>query len=235
LNEAAERVAKAATEVGQEVLRWTDGDPVPAPADPCVFLGSLNACAFMPGVLGDPDRLRVSHWLPRVRDIALNATIVPTTVGQLAPLELPWERVFARPDSAMKPFSGRVLETSKLSPAALDHGFYFDDLNLPVVLAEAVEVLEEWRFVAVERQLISHSGYRADGRRAVETEPAEGALNLARDAAQRAPEPTVVIDICRISDADRPFRLVEYNLFSGSDLYACDAEAVVGSIAAAHR
>jgi len=45
----------------------------------------------------------------------------------------------------------------------------------------------------------------------------------------------VVIDICRISDADRPFRLVEYNLFSGSDLYACDAEAVVGSIAAAHR
>ena len=36
-------------------------------------------------------------------------------------------RIFVRPDSPLKPFSGRVLDRDSISLAALDHGFYFDD------------------------------------------------------------------------------------------------------------
>jgi hypothetical protein len=33
------------------------------------------------------------------------------------------ERLFVRPDSPLKPFSGRVVERTRLSPESLDHGY----------------------------------------------------------------------------------------------------------------
>lgn len=222
LNDACERVADAARKAGRPVLRWTDGDRL-RHAENAIFLGSLGACASMPGVVGDPESLLVSAWLPTVRDIALNASPVFSTVRQVAVLDLPWPRVFARPDSCMKPFAGRVVD--KLSAESLDHGFYYEDLDLPVVLAEAVDIVAEWRFVAVDRQLVAHSGYEADGRASRDIAVPDAAWSLAQVAANRSPEPTVVIDICQ--RADGGIRLVEYNLFSGADLYACDADAIV--------
>ena len=41
--------------------------------------------------------------------------------------------MFVRPDSPLEPFAGRVLARDKISLAALDHGFYYDDAYLPVV------------------------------------------------------------------------------------------------------
>jgi len=40
------------------------------------------------------------------------------------------DKVFIRPSSCLKPFSGRVLEVEKISLEALDHGFYYDDPNI---------------------------------------------------------------------------------------------------------
>lgn len=232
VNPAAERCAAAAHAAGLRVVRWSPGDAIPRVCDP-IFLGSLTACGAMPGVVGDPAHLRVSHWLPAVRDIALNADVMHSTVGAVAEIELPWPRVFVRPDSAMKPFSGRVLDRGNLSPAALDHGFYYDDLDLPVVLAEARAVAHEWRFVAVDRRIVAYGGYIADGRAAADRALPDAALRLAEDAARRAPEPSIVIDICALTDGG--LRLVEFNLLSGSDLYDCDAAAVVTALAAARR
>ncbi len=228
VNAAAERCADAARAAGHRVVRWTPGEPPPAAPDP-IFLGSLTGCRDMPGVVGAPDRLRMSHWLPAVADIALNRDVVWSTVAAVAALDLPWPRAFVRPDSAMKPFAGRVLDRDALSPAALDHGFYFDDLDLPIALAEARPVVQEWRFVAVDRRLVARSGYAADGRQAEARTPPPAAVALAEDAARRAPEPSVVLDVC--ATADGGCHLVEYNLLSGSDLYGCDAAAVIAALA----
>ncbi len=229
LNQAAERVAVAARDAGHRLLRWSPGEPIVcAEGESCIFLGSLTACPSVPGVIGDPERLRVSAWLPRVEALVLNREVLHTTVGDVASLELPWSRVFVRPDSAMKPFAGRVLEREQIDPGALDHGFYYENLDLPIVLSPAQEVVEEWRFVAVERQLVAESGYQADGRTGEVRAVPEGARAVAVAAAARSPEPSVVIDVCRTDGGD--FSLVEYNLLSGSDLYACDATAIVAAL-----
>lgn len=238
LNEAADRLATAASNAGYRVIHWTDGHRVPVldSDERAVFLGSLNACEVMPGVIGAADALAASVWQPLLGDLGLNppSTSLYTTVGEVQHLDMPWagERVFVRPVSAMKPFSGRVLDSDSLSPAALDHGFYYDDVDVPILVAQAQQVVEEWRFVAVNRQLVASSGYAADGRTGRVVDVPEGATALARVAATRAPCATVVIDVCRlkgVSEGASPFRVVEYNLFSGSDLYCCDVEAVVSA------
>ncbi len=232
LNAAAERVAEAARVHGCRVLRWSTGEARPTPpSGPCVFLGSLTACAGMPGVIGDPERLRVRHWLPLVGALALNRESVFSTVGEVARLELPWARVFVRPDSAMKPFAGRVMARGQLGPAALDHGFYYDDLELPVVIAPARPVAAEWRFVIVGRRVVTACGYAADGRAGRAVTPPADAYALAERAAAVSPEESVVADVCRLEDG-RLF-LVEFNLLSGADLYECDADAVVSALSRA--
>jgi hypothetical protein len=44
------------------------------------------------------------------------------------------DKFFVRPNSPLKPFSGRVAEPRSLTLAKLDHGFYCDDETLPVVV-----------------------------------------------------------------------------------------------------
>ncbi len=228
LNAACEAVAMAAEQAGQQVLRWSTGDPIPVVAD-SIFLGSLTVCPQMPGTIGDPVNLQVSHWLELVGELALNQVITTTAAGSLSPATVPWSRVFVRPDSAMKPFSGRVLDRAQLSPAAIDLGFYFEDPDLPIVLAEAIAITNEWRFVAVAGKLVATSGYVADGRETKDSTPPPGAVAVAQQALDLSPEPTVVIDICQtVSDT---FKLVEYNLFSGADLYGCDPAAIVAAFA----
>lgn len=71
----------------------------------------------------------------------------------------------------LKPFSGRVIERDRLSLAALDFGFYFDDPSLPVVVAPVRRVHREWRYVVADGRIVAGSAYAADGRRALPDEP----------------------------------------------------------------
>ena len=74
------------------------------------------------------------------------------------------DAVFVRPDSPLKPFAGRVVTLAGLSAADLDHGFYYDDLELPIVITPLRRVVAEWRFVIAAQTIVAASGY--DPRRA---------------------------------------------------------------------
>ena len=50
------------------------------------------------------------------------------------------DRIFVRPDNPLKPFSGRVLDVDWGSRKSLDHGFYYEDETLPVIVAPIVDV-----------------------------------------------------------------------------------------------
>ncbi len=141
------------------------------------------------------------------------------------------DEVFVRPDSPLKPFSGRVLRCDQISLAALDHGFYYDDPEIEVVVAPVRRIDREWRFVIVGRDVVAGSGYIADGRLATE-EDAEGrSWRFAAEIAAQlpSPDPAYVIDVC---DCDGGLRLLELNPFSGADLYACDGTEIVRRVAA---
>jgi hypothetical protein len=126
-----------------------------------------------------------------------------------------------RPDSPLKPFSGRVLPSTGISLKALDHGFYFDDPRIPVVVAPVRQVEAEWRYVVVAGKVVAGSGCSRD-RKAMQpevdgTEHWRFAAEVAGSLA--APEDVYVMDVCR---ADGRLWLLELNPFSGADLYGSD-------------
>lgn len=140
--------------------------------------------------------------------------------------------MFVRPDSPLKPFSGRVLSAEAVSLPALDHGFYFDDPTLPVIVAPVQAVGREWRYVVVNRQIVAGSAYEADGRLALPDEPGGEPWMFASQIAAELPPPEAVyvLDLCEV---DGHLRLLELNPFSGADLYACQAENVVRAVSEA--
>ena len=113
--------------------------------------------------------------------------------------------------------------------AALDHGFYFDDPALPVVVAPVRAVGREWRYVVVDRRIVAGSAYASDGRSALPDDPRGSPWAFASDVAQQIdpPEDVYVMDVC---EADGRLWLLELNPFSGADLYACDCHDVVSAV-----
>lgn len=226
---------------GERRVRYSDevpDDRLPPPGAAALFYGSLNAAeervrgfGWRPGVIGTMANLECSTYYPHLASLLLNHRYVLTTVEALvarprevlAPLGAP-ERVFVRPDSPEKPFSGRVVEVAALSLRALDHGFYYDDASLPVIASPARPVEREWRLVVAGGRVVAGCEYR-DREGATPGAPDE-VYALARRVAGLPwqPDPIYVLDIC---SAEGALHVLELNSFSCSDLYACDADAVV--------
>lgn len=240
----------AARRAGHAVTSWRDdwwsSGRLPVFDDEqVVFHGSLGNAAriaalgrWSPGAFCDVERLRCSAWSTAAERWRLNERYVATTVRELC--ERPKDvvgmlgedvrEVFVRPDSPLKPFSGRVVAIEGLTPAQLDYGFYYEEIELPIVVSPVTAVHEEWRFVVVRGVVVASSGYVAAGRRATAAKVPAEALALAREVARAlpAPEPVYVLDLGR---TDAGLRLVELNPFSGSDLYGCDGDAIVAAVA----
>ena len=146
--------------------------------------------------------------------------------------ELKTEKVFARPESPLKEFSGRILPTENLTPAHFDYGFYHEDINLPIILAPVKSIEKEYRFICVDRKVVTGCEYIADGRkggRTISPEDKEPSWDFAQQIAdeEKIRETAYIIDVC-LSNGN--LYLVEINPFSGADLYNCDAKIIIESI-----
>ncbi|WP_428307066.1 ATP-grasp domain-containing protein [Lacipirellula sp.] len=222
---------------------WSNGVPAAIRSAPVVFHGSLgNAAriaeelAWSPGSLCPVERFRCSAWYESARPWLVHERWRFTTALELAAHASSisqdlhsTERLFIRPDSPLKPFSGRVLNVDQISLAKLDHGFYYDDESLPVVAAPVRTIGSEWRFVVVDRKVVAGSAYDAATRKPIEASLSSAAGELAAEIAQTLPPPATayIIDVC---ECDGAFRLLELNPFGGADLYACNAEAIVRAV-----
>ncbi len=240
-----QRLPQAALSFAHRVTRWDDhawetGRLVAHPGEVVLFHGSLANAARLatdprvsPGAFCNTDALAYSAWAPLLEDLLVTPLWTRTTVAQAVASSkrtLAGQHWFIRPDSPLKPFSGRVCDGSTLSLASLDFGFYFDDPNLPIVVAPAVSIGAEWRAVVVSGEVIAGSGYVADGRRSTGggLPPEVRVVVEAVVARVPMPDPAVVIDIAETNDG---LRVVELNPFSGADLYDCDRRAIVAAIA----
>ncbi|WP_391556895.1 ATP-grasp domain-containing protein [Rosistilla carotiformis] len=141
------------------------------------------------------------------------------------------DRLFVRPDSPLKPFSGRVVDIATLTLAKLDHGFYYEDDSIPVVAAPIQQIGHEWRFLVVNRAVITGSAYDPHTRKPVIVPLDSTAAAFASTVASALPQPDIVyvLDIC---ESNGQLRLLELNPFGGADLYACDADAIINSVSA---
>lgn len=245
-------LATGARDAGHGVLSWEDEwwthGNWPRITGPAVFHGSLGNAdriarelTWRPGAFCNTAAFHCSAWYEGARSFLLNDRWETMSVQALVDgADDVFSRIgdgrtlFVRPDSPLKPFSGRVVARGRLDLAALDHGFYFDDTQLPVLVAPAQRVEQEWRFVVVLGEVIAGSGYLADGRTPLAESPQGDAWAFAAQVARTIPSPdkVYVMDVCA---APSGLRLLELNPFAGADLYACDARAVVDAIAAGLR
>jgi len=238
---SADRIIGALERCG---IRWTEyRDEDAAARGPCdgraLFWGSLGAAyeqrvaaAFRPGAIGDPDEFLFSRVHRQLGSLLANRDLVFTSASrlvadpgrELAALGSP-PRVFVRPDSALKPFSGRVVDLDQLDLAALDHGTYHDDAELAVVVSSAKPIGREWRFVIAGGEVVAGCEYEAS-RRGLPGAVPEPPRALAREVAscRWQPAPLYVADVAEVAGA---LALVELNPFSGADLYDCEPDAVV--------
>ena len=217
---------------------WFDGAWPESRGQPVLFHGSLGNAdrirrelPWSPGAFCDTAAFACSAWYPRARRWLLHSEWIFSTVERLLAAPPEMASYFVRPDSPLKPFSGRVLRRDQLSPAALDLGFYYDDPALPVVIAPVVPVSAEWRYVIVGGRVVAGSAYAAHGREALPDDPGGEPWRFAAALAAELdpPEAVYVADVCRSGGV---LKLVELNPFSGADLYGCDPGAVVAAVAA---
>jgi ATP-grasp domain-containing protein len=243
------RLADAARSAGHTVVVWNDdwwltsGWP-DLSSGPAVFHGSLENAAriarelsWKPGAYCDVDAFECTSWYQAASQWLINDKWIAVEAQRF--VEHPTEILnkiegegdfFVRPNSPLKPFSGRVLNVSSLSMKALDYGFYFDDPNTLVIVSPVRVIGSEWRFVVVKDKVVAGSSYEAETRSEVPVEPSDSVWEYARGVAHglRAPEDVWVMDVCATEEG---FRLVELNPFSGADLYGCDRNAIVSGIA----
>ncbi|MDJ0946311.1 MAG: ATP-grasp domain-containing protein [Kiloniellales bacterium] len=243
-----EGLQAAARAAGQDVLAWDDiwwsNGAWPRLFDQSVvFHGSLGnadrvrrSLPWRPGAFCNTEAFRCSSWYRQLPDGLLNRRHAFTTVRQFCDdPESHFEAlacadaVFVRPDSALKPFSGRLLTRGEVSPKALDHGFYYDELDLPIVLAPPRTVEQEWRLVVVDGVPVAGSAYDAEGRCGRSTGVPSEVFLFAENAGKRIAvgDRVYVIDICLTNDG---LSVLELNPFSGADLYLCDRDRVVEAL-----
>jgi hypothetical protein len=208
-----------------------------------VFHGSLGNAhriheqlPWRPGAYCDTAAFHCSAWYPRAAEWLLHrewrvvraSDLVETPSSVLDELGRP-SSLFVRPDSPLKPFGGRVLSSSSISLKALDHGLYYEDSTIPVVVAPVRSIAREWRYVVVGREVVTGCVY-APVRSRVSRDDDEPSWRFAADVAARMvpPEDVYVMDVC---EADGELRLLELNPFGGADLYACAIDAVVATVA----
>lgn len=242
-------IRSAALEAGHRVVDWLDewwaNEKWPVLAGPVLFHGSLENAdrivqerLWTPGAYCRTESFQCSNWyrlaakwLLHERWEILSASRFVREAEAVCNRIDVHDFVFVRPDSPLKPFSGRVLGCDQISLAALDHGFYYDNPEIEVVVAPVQRIGLEWRFVVVGNEVVTGSGYIADGRLATLDRADERIWKFAVEIADQLPPPEAVyvMDIC---ESESGLRLLELNPFSGADLYACDGNEVVREIAA---
>jgi hypothetical protein len=219
---------------------WTDGVPSNVPNSSVVFHGSLGTAAritselqWTPGAFCSVEAFRCSAWYESACQWLVHRdwTICPASelvanARKLADKLGATDRMFVRPDSPLKPFSGRVVDVDSLTLKTLDYGFYYDDETIPVVVAPVQSIGNEWRFVIANRSVIAGSAYDPKTRKPVIAALNSAPAEFATIVASSIPEPEIVyiLDVC---ECDGQLRLLELNPFGGADLYACNATKVV--------
>ena len=208
---------------------------------PCIFHGSLlNADklnkekTLYPGAICSTELFNCNNWYSRCEDVLLNKNWIKITINEflakkdsvLDQLAITTELFFARPNSPLKQFSGRVISRNEVSYESFDYGFYHEDKHLEIIITPIKKIDNEWRFVVIGNKIATGSGYDAATHKALHgIEMRKDVVSLAENIANRKiiHDIAYIMDICESSGK---YFLVEFNPFSGSDFYMCDGNKI---------
>jgi hypothetical protein len=232
--------------------------------DECViFYGSLNfgrklrKGPWVPGVYLNERAFECTSYYPALGHKLIHSNYIMMPYGDL--IRRKWDlyyllkddKLFIRPNSGNKEFTGMVVEKNNFEDCIKLAGFYDVDPDLLVVVSNVHPLLKEWRFVIVDKQVISGSLYRQWGK--AETLRAGTVTRdfvlkyshstheecndaKAWEAAQRCAE-TYNPDKCYTIDVAMTemgtYGILEVGCFSCAGLYGNDLAAVVSKVSEA--
>jgi len=145
------------------------------------------------------------------------------------------DRIFVRPDSPLKLFTGQVASSDTFDVDLEFMSFYEFSKESLVVVSAPRDITAEWRFVVVNRKVVAGCQYKRNGKIDSNSHYDPTAFALAAKVASSDYQPDLawVMDICQTADGE--FHLLEIGGFSFADLYSCDKAAVVAAVSeAAH-
>lgn len=209
---------------------------------PIWFQGSIQAADMLQeeGVdLGiDWDRYRFSSYATPFAEFLVSREFDLVPFKNLSIyLENIWvfdgrAQMFMRPDSCRKLFSGGVYfaESVGRSPGT--------ELGMPacapedlVVIAEPVDIYEEYRFFVVGNKIIAGVTYETKGKFLPSGPPATDEAiefaNVVLDAVDYRPAPIFVLDIAKLDDG---YGVIELNCAPCAGIYGCDAGKLIEGI-----
>lgn len=142
-------------------------------------------------------------------------------------------RIFIRPDSGMKSFSGMVFINRNpyftQDWGYVKHNTSEDDL---VIISSPKKILSEWRFVVIDGKVVTGSIYKMDYD--VSLEPADPISDKHMfDFAQKMADkyqPNIAFTIDLAIGIKGEIGLLELNSFSCAGLYACDMDKIVEAV-----
>lgn len=211
--------------------------------DDCVFYyGSLKVAKtlnryypYLPGVLGDFDKIKCSYYYPLVTEYLLNSDYFFVPFGSLRhnfDTYKKWlgEFIFIRPDDGDKLFEGQVIE-NYYDFQDKNYGFLNNvkpqDL---VLLSPAYDIKLEIRFFIIDGEIVDCSTYKINKKMLWQKHDLSGpAFELAKEISVKLKDefPNVVMDICQTGDK---WYLLELNILSCAGFYEIDTNVFIDKI-----
>lgn len=218
------------------------------PSDACVVAhGDIELVTriarerrWTPGAFCTVAHFFCSSYFCHFGDFLLNRDYVMLPFGELARRrDFLFEavgaggRIFVRPDSPLKLFTGQVVARETFDADLEFMGFYDFPASSIVVVTRPKTIRAEWRFVIADRQVAAGCQYKEGDQLVLRAGTDSAARDLAATIAARnyQPDPVWIMDICQTDDG--AYHLLEIGGFSFSDLYACDKAAIVRAVSAA--
>jgi len=237
------RLIEAIENNGLKWIEWKDSFwnfPKKFENQPMIFHGSLEtACrlsqipSFKPGSFCNDRAFDCKTYYNFLQKYLLNDTwnfislveFVNNPDIYLSKLGIK-DKFFARPTSCLKHFSGRILNRQNLSFESFDYGYYYDNPNIDILLNPVKKVLEEYRFIVVDNQVITGCQYSSENREGLNIKPEKYIYDYINGVVNNieAPESLYVMDVCNTPEG---LKVIELNPFSGADLYSCNLNKLV--------
>ena len=228
--------------------RWDDTDSSyrkAFPAGACVVTHAdidlvnrvLHDARWIPGAFATVDHFFCSSYFPHFLTYLLNQdhVMLPFAALRQRSQELFDSfgrdgRVFVRPDSPLKLFTGLVVSRATFEKDLEFMAFYEFPPESLVVVSSPKVIAKEWRFVVANQRIVASSQYKEGDQQKSKSGSDDDAHAFAESVLTLgySPDPAWVMDICRTAD-DR-LHLLEIGGFSFASLYQCDKDAVVKAV-----
>lgn len=141
------------------------------PEDCVIFWGSLNfghklrKLPWVPGVYLNEKAFECTSYYPALHNELVHRDYIMLPYGDLMNhkrwlFSIFGPKLFIRPNSGVKEFTGFVCENDTFDDAVKLAAFYDVESNLLCLISSAINILKEWRFVIVNGKPVSGSLYR---------------------------------------------------------------------------